>query len=145
MTLAARVAAAFALACLAAAPALADPAPASSDPVEARYTPAYDACLASADGQSTYGMIVCTQKEDDFQDARLNAAYRKAMAGLNARQKAKLQSAQRAWINFRDAECASYQDEDWGTLSYVLAAGCVLHMTVQRTMDLEKYPPNASE
>jgi uncharacterized protein YecT (DUF1311 family) len=139
-----RLTAALALALLAVTPALADPA-APTDPVQARYTPAFDKCLAAPDGQSTMGMIECTQKEDDLQDARLNAAYKKAMTGLNARQKAKLLAAQRAWIVFRDAECASYQDEDWGTVSRVLAAGCVLHMTVQRTMDLERYPPNASE
>jgi len=134
---------ALALAC--AAPAFADPPQAPADPVEARYTPAYNACLASPDGVSTYGMIMCTQKEDDLQDARLNAAYKKVMAGLNARQKAKLQAAQRAWIAFRDAECASYQDEDWGTISRVISAGCVLHMTVQRTMDLEHYPPGSAD
>ena len=134
---------AFALALGCAAPAFGATPPA--DPVDARYTPAYNACLASPDGASTYGMIVCTQKEDDLQDARLNAVYKKVMADLNTRQRAKLLAAQRAWIAFRDAECASYQDEDWGTISRVLAAGCVLHMTVQRTMDLEHYPPGSAD
>ena len=112
-----------------------------SDPVEARYTPAYDKCLAASTGQSTMGMIDCTGAELQVQDARLNATYRKTMASLNVRQKAKLQAAQRAWVAFRDAECASYEDDDWGTLSRINASACVLHMTVQRTMDLEAYPP----
>ena len=136
---------AIALALAAASPALADPKPSPADPVEARYTPAYDACLASPDGVSTYGMIVCTQKELDLQNARLNAAYGKVMRSLNSRQKAKLQVAERAWVAFRDAECASYQDEDWGSISRVISAGCVLHMTVQRTMDLEHYPPGSAD
>ena len=140
-----RLAWAIALALACASPVVADPKPAPADPVEARYTPAYDQCLASPDGASTLGMIVCTQKELDFQDARLNSVYRKTMASLNARQTAKLQTAQRAWIAFRDAECASYQDEDWGTISRVISAGCVLHMTVQRTMDLEHYPPGSAD
>ena len=131
---------ALALAC--AAPAFADPPQAPADPVEARYTPAYNACLASPDGASTYGAIMCTQKELGIQDQRLNATYRKTMAELNDRQKAKLVAAQRAWIAFRDAECASYHDEDWGTMSQVVAAGCVVRMTVQRTIDLEHYPPD---
>jgi uncharacterized protein YecT (DUF1311 family) len=130
---------ALALVLAAASPAFAAPAPA--DPVEARYTPAYDKCLASPEGQSTMGMIDCTDAELKIQDARLNAAYRKTMEPLNARQKAKLQAAQRAWVAFRDAECASYEDEDWGTISRINAASCVLHMTVQRTTDLETYPP----
>ena len=128
---------AIALAFAAASPAFAAP----PDPIQTRYTPAYDKCLASPDGQSTLGMIDCAGAELKLQDARLNAAYRKTMASLNARQKAKLQAAQRAWVAFRDAECASYEDEDWGTISRINASACVLHMTVQRTMDLEAYPP----
>ena len=129
----------FAVACpVMAAPPMATP---KADPVEARYTPAYDKCLAAPAGQSTMGMIDCTGAELQIQDARLNTAYRKTMASLNARQKAKLQAAQRAWVAFRDAECASYEDEDWGTISRINASACVLHMTVQRTVDLEAYPP----
>ncbi len=128
-----------------AAPAVAGLFPMPVDPVEGRYTPAFYACLASPDGVSTYGMIMCMQKEDELQDARLNAAFKKVMAGLNARQKAKLLAAQRAWIAFRDAECTAYQDQDWGTISRVNASACVLQMTAQRTMDLEHYPPGSAE
>jgi uncharacterized protein YecT (DUF1311 family) len=112
-----------------------------ADPVEARYTPAYQKCLDSADGQSTLGMIGCASDETAIQDKALNNAYRKAMKDLTPEQKTKLQAAQRAWIAFRDAECASYEDDDWGTLSKINAATCLLHMTVQRTIDLENYPP----
>ena len=138
-----RLIAAIALAVAVAGPAFASPAWAASkpDPVEARYTPAYDKCLAAPAGQSTMGMIDCTGAELQIQDARLNAAYRKTMAALNARQKAKLQAAQRAWVTFRDAECASYEDEDWGTISRINASACVLRMTVQRTLNLGAYPP----
>ena len=121
--------------------AAAAPAPPPADPAEARYSPAYDKCLDKPEGQSTAGMIGCADDEGKVQDAALNAAYRKAMKDLNPRQKAKLLAAQRAWIAFRQAECASYEDEDWGTLSRVLAAGCFLHMTVVRVIDLESYPP----
>ncbi len=133
-----RLPAAIALVLAVAGPVMAAP---KSDPVEARYTPAYDKCLASPAGQSTMGMIDCTGAELQIQDARLNAAYRKTMASLNVRQKTKLQAAQRAWVPFRDAECASYEDEDWGTISRINASACVLRMTVQRTIDLEAYPP----
>jgi len=138
-----RLLAAIALAFAVAGPALVSPAMAApkSDPVQARYTPGYDQCLASPAGQSTMGMIDCTGAELQLQDVRLNAAYRKTMASLNARQKTKLQAAQRAWVTFRDAECASYEDEAWGTISRINASACVLHMTVQRTVDLEAYPP----
>ena len=111
------------------------------DPVEARYTPGYQRCLDAPGGQSTLGMIDCADGELKVQDARLNAAYRKAMAALNPRQKAKLLAAQRAWVAFRDAECASFEDQDWGTISRINAADCVLTLTIKRTIDLEAYPP----
>jgi uncharacterized protein YecT (DUF1311 family) len=118
----------------------ADAAPAR-DAAEQRYTPAYQRCLDSPDGQSTAGMIDCAAAELKIQDAALNRAYRKAMADLNPRQKAKLQAAQRAWLAFRQAECASFEDEDWGSLSRINANDCFLHMTAQRVIDLENYPP----
>ena len=116
------------------------PAPAP-DPAEARYSAAYQKCLDTPEGQSTAGMINCSDDETKLQDAALNTAYRATMKDLNPRQKAKLLAAQRAWIAFRQAECASMEDEDWGTLSRVIAAGCFLHMTAQRVLDLENYPP----
>ena len=131
----------LAAAALAGAVMASDASAAPKDPVEARYTPGYQRCLNAPEGQSTYGMIECASGELKIQDARLNGAYRKAMAGLNPRQKAKLLAAQRAWVAFRDAECASFEDEDWGTLSRINAADCVLTLTVKRTIDLEGYPP----
>jgi uncharacterized protein YecT (DUF1311 family) len=121
--------------------ALAAAAAPAKDAAEQRYTKAYDRCLDAPEGGSTMGINQCVDAELKVQDAALNVAYRKAMKDLNARQKAKLQAAQRAWIAFRDAECASYEDQDWGTLSSNNASMCVLRMTVMRTIDLENYPP----
>lgn len=106
-----------------------------------RTTPAYQKCLDSHDGETTAGMIECTVEEIKIQDAALNAAYAKAMAQLNDRQKNKLRVAQRAWIAFRNTDCQSQEDEDWGTISRVNAAGCVLQRTLERLDDLTNYPP----
>ncbi|MGZ8370207.1 MAG: lysozyme inhibitor LprI family protein [Caulobacteraceae bacterium] len=130
-----------ALAGLIAAPALAAVDPAK---VEARYTKAFSACMNAPGGESTAGMIQCIGAELAIQDARLNAAYKRVMAGLNTRQKTKLQAAQRAWLAFRDADCESKTDEDWGTLSRITANDCMLSRTVERTIELENYPPDAS-
>ena len=121
--------------------AAAGAAQAATDPakIEARYTPAYQACLDAADGSSS-GMIGCITDEFKVQDARLNTAYHKVMAGLNERQKAKLRAAQRAWVVFRDADCQSASDEDWGTVSYVGSNSCMLVRTVERTLELEAFP-----
>lgn len=126
----------------AAALALSAAAPAQArDPRDGeRYTPAFDQCT---DRQgTTHGLIECVVAEYAIQDQALNEAYRKAMAGLNARQKAKLQAAQRAWIAWRDARCKALEDEDWGTLSRLNANICMLDTTVDRTQELEEYPPS---
>ncbi|MET3667949.1 lysozyme inhibitor LprI family protein [Caulobacter sp. 1776] len=113
------------------------PAAHAEDP---KYSPAYDRCLAAPSGQSTMGMIECIGIEFEAQDARLNRAYRTAMKRMELpRQKAALQKAQRAWIAFRDADCASLYDQDWGTISRVEAANCRLDRTARRADALEDF------
>ena len=99
-----------------------------------------DRCLAKPEGQTTYGMVACIGAEVQVQDARLNRAYQAAIIRLERpRQKAALQKAQRAWISFRDADCASYVDEDWGSMARVEANQCVLDRTRERAVELEAY------
>lgn len=109
---------------------------------EPSYSPAFQACLDSDEGMSTHGQIGCIGAELERQDQRLNAAYRQAMARLNPRQQGALRTAQRAWIAFRDADCASLTDADWGTLSRVSANFCMLRMTAERADHLQSYPEN---
>lgn len=115
-------------------------APLASQAAGPKYSPAYDRCLASPDGQSTMGMIACAGAELKLQDARLNRAYQAAMKRLDQpRQRAALQKAQRAWIAFRDADCASLYDQDWGSLSRIEANACMLDHTARRADALEAY------
>lgn len=110
--------------------------------IEARYTPALAQCLDTPEGQSTAGTVGCIAAELAIQDAALNAAYRKLTAGMNARQQTGLRTAQRAWIAFRDADCASRQDWEWGSMSTVAANFCTLRRTVERTIELETFAPD---
>ena len=115
-------------------------APLAGQAAEPKYSPAYDRCLASPDGQSTMGMIACAGAELKLQDARLNRAYQAAMKRLDQpRQRAALRKAQRAWIAFRDADCASLYDQDWGSLSRIEANACMLDHTARRANALEAY------
>lgn len=110
--------------------------------IEARYTPALGLCLDTPDGQTTAGTVGCIAEELKVQDAALNVAYRQLTAGMNPRQQAGLRNAQRAWIAFRDADCASRQDWEWGSMSTVAANFCVLRRTVERTIELETFGPD---
>lgn len=128
------------LLCAAAMLVATTPAAAHEPELESRYSPAYNTCLDAANG--TYEMLDCANTERDVQDKALDETYTRILADLNTRQKAKLRAAQRAWIAYRDTRCASFEDQDWGTLSRVAARMCVVEMTVQRLVDLEAYPPN---
>jgi uncharacterized protein YecT (DUF1311 family) len=44
---------------------------------------------------------------------------------------------QRAWLKFRDANCAFYDDPDGGTLARVLSNECMMTQTAQRAQELE--------
>ena len=120
---------------LVASPALA----VDSAKIEARYTPAFQACLDSPDGASTAGMVQCVGVELTVQDTALNAAYRSLVADMTPDQKAGLQKAQRAWIAFRDADCAARYSPDWGSMSTITANFCMLRRTVERTIELEEF------
>lgn len=120
----------------AAAPSVAPAADASS--VEARYSPAYDACMSTGEAAQgvTVAMADCTSAEIEVQDGKLNAAYQQVMRGLEEGPRQKLRDAQRAWIKFRDTKCAS-ESQSGGTMDILNSGGCILDATVRRTIELE--------
>jgi len=97
---------------------------------------AYSQCMQGA--QTTLDMNNCNGAEIKQQDTRLNAAYKQAMAGLEAPQQGKLRDAQRAWIKYRDANCALYFGLTGGTIDQLNGAGCMLEMTKARADELSK-------
>ena len=103
------------------------------------YTEAHYRCLETA--LSTMETLACIGAERARQDGALNRAYAEALDRLNARQQATLRAAQRAWIGYRDARCASFLDAEWGSLARISAADCLLSMTIERRLDLEGHPP----
>ena len=110
--------------------------------VQARYSPSYGRCMASSAAKSTVGMIDCIAAETRIQDRHLNQTYSKALMDLTIDQRQRLQAAQRAWIAFRDADCGARVDpQQWGSISRINGATCVLNRTIQRTIELENFPP----
>src|SRR4029079_8301547 len=55
--------------------------------------------------QTQVEMNRCAREELRRTDARLNVAYGRLLARLDANRRAKLQKAERAWVAFRDAQC----------------------------------------
>lgn len=114
--------------------ALASAAHASDD----NYSDAFGTCMDTASGV-TAEMIDCIGAELGEQDQALNAAYKALGATLDGARKAQLTTAQRAWVAFRDGNCAFYADPDGGTLARVSANDCVLRMTAERAAELQTF------
>lgn len=90
-------------------------------------------CLERGLDPSTAGMVICYGRESDVWDARLNAAYRTAMAALPAGTGQKLKAAQRSWIETRDLSCRFYDAlHEGGTIARPLAADCTNRATAER-------------
>lgn len=110
----------------------------ASSAQDAVLSPRYTTCMDKSGGV-TMGMIDCITAETSRQDARLNKAYETAMAALSPERKKQLQTAQRAWIQFRDANCGFYYDPDGGSLARVSANDCMMTSTALRAKELEGF------
>jgi uncharacterized protein YecT (DUF1311 family) len=111
-----------------------------------------NACMeATPGGYSTYGMGGCISREVEYWDARLNAAYKQAMAeakqadkdngaGPNGPQSQAeaLRAMQRAWIPYRDAACLwEYSKWGGGTGGGPASASCMMTLTGEQALVLE--------
>ncbi len=111
-------------------------------------------CMENQEGgQTTFGMMSCLLAERDVWDERLNKVYKEARAFAKAMDQSDMDlfpeyavrdeqvlAAQRAWIAFRDANCAMEYGV-WGAGSFrqIAGADCVMRMTAERTLDLIAY------
>jgi len=85
---------------------------------------------------------LCADQAYRKSDAELNAAYRTVTARLKDDQAtlAKLQSAQKAWLFFRDAECAFSSGGTTGGSAYpMVLSQCLDKLTQTRTKVLRAY------
>ncbi len=105
---------------------------------EINLTKQFSVCMDKADGV-TQNMVECIDAEIKRQDARLNKAYKALVADLTPERKKQLLEAQRAWLKFRDTNCAFYFDPDGGTIARVQAVDCLMTMTASRAKELENF------
>jgi uncharacterized protein YecT (DUF1311 family) len=108
------------------------------------------ACMAQESGQTTLGMSSCLSAEADVWDGFPNAEHRATRTWMKAAdveeavtfpefavRAEKLLEAQRAWIAFRDAECAlDFAEWGAGSMRTIAHADCRMRMTAERTLAL---------
>lgn len=90
----------------------------------------------SCDG-STYQMVECLKGKTAQWDKRMNAAYQQALKdAAGDKQREQLRTAQRLWVQYRDANCL-YYDLGEGTIARLDAGECMRSMTEARAKELE--------
>lgn len=96
----------------------------------------HEHCEESNNLENTF----CMSRELNESDARLNVVYKTLMYALAKPQG--LQSAQRAWIVFRDAECKFQNEAMQGGSGYKFSMDlCLMQLTEQRISALEAVRP----
>ena len=90
----------------------------------------------SCDG-NTFQMVECLKARTAQWDKRMTTtAYQQAMKDAGDRQREQLRSAQRLWIQYRDANCLYYGLGE-GTIARIDAGECMRNMTKARAAELE--------
>lgn len=111
-----------------------------------------NACMSnSSGGETTVGMSGCLDRELQYWDARLNAAYKTKMSEAKAidvemadigatvpSQSAALREMQRAWIPYRDGKCGfEYSQWGGGTGGGPAITACLMHETGEQALYLD--------
>lgn len=90
------------------------------------------------DPQDQSTMNICSGKEYEQEDAKLNKTYQRLLPLIAPEEKEPLKKLQLAWIRFRDLECKFESDQySGGTMEPLVYATCMSRVTRQRTKDLE--------
>lgn len=98
------------------------------------------------DYQCNYGgnqqeMNACAVRDFKVADAELNIVYKKLLANLSVKQKAKLKAEQRGWLANRDPDCRTQSAESLGGSVWPLDFySCLERMTRARVSDLKTWP-----
>ena len=98
------------------------------------FGPEYRLC---GEQPNTLAIVECIQAKTNLSDQRLNTAYKTLQARIDPAQRQPLLTAQRLWVQYRDANCAFYGAQE-GTIRQVQAAECLRSMTEDRARELEK-------
>lgn len=93
-------------------------------------------------GQTQLALSQCAADEFQASDRQLNQTYRGVLARLDRREATALRVAQRAWLQFRDAECtyvaAPYEG---GSMQSMQRLTCLAELTRARTQQLRAHAP----
>ena len=94
--------------------------------------PSLAQCRLAAGGV-TARLRACDAAELTRRDAELNRTYAELLRALPPARRERLRAAERAWVAFRDAECAFRASAtEGGTATPLVAGACLLELTGER-------------
>jgi uncharacterized protein YecT (DUF1311 family) len=98
----------------------------------------YDACTAQMQGVVPKQQE-CAEAELAYQDIRLNRAYKILLADLDELDKRAAVEAQRAWLVFRDKDCAARAGRFGSNAGPATKSTCLMESTAHRAQELEDW------
>lgn len=87
-------------------------------------------------------MTDCAMEDFRAADEKLNKSYQAVMCYFDPQEKAELRAAQRAWIIFRDLDCA-FWGSGGGSIASMNELACRAQLSETRAKELDGWPPNA--
>lgn len=102
--------------------------------------PAFADEIDCTDPHTQTDMTLCAQADFDAADEKLNELYARVRVRLAGEETklAALRDAQRAWVAYRDADCAFQSSGvEGGSAQPMVEAQCRTERTTQRNADLE--------
>jgi uncharacterized protein YecT (DUF1311 family) len=88
-------------------------------------------------------MNACAAEDMKAADERLTQSYDAVMCYLEPAEKAQLETAQKAWMTFRDANC-EFWGGGGGSIAPMNQMVCVASLSNQRADELDRWPPNVN-
>jgi uncharacterized protein YecT (DUF1311 family) len=109
----------------------------------ANYRPASPHAGSCWDKAITQGDLTdCAIKEFRVSDEKLNKSYQAIICYFAPQEKTGLVAAQKAWIKFRDLDCA-FWGSDGGSIAPMNELVCRARLSEERAKELDGWPPNA--
>jgi uncharacterized protein YecT (DUF1311 family) len=96
----------------------------------------WDKALTQAD------MTDCAMEDFRAADKKLNNSYRAVICYFGDHEKSELVAAQKAWIKFRDLDCA-FWGSGGGSIAPMNELVCRARLSEERAKELDGWPPNA--
>lgn len=89
-------------------------------------------------------VLACLSAEVKRQEGRMAGSVTRAAKSLTGDEKQKLDAANTAWRNFRNANCNFYADPKGAPPANLENADCLLNLTVGRAQEMEMLAMNAA-